>query len=61
MRKPLHGRTVALLIGSLLVVQWSLDAQSAPASSKGPLTYDALDYWKFICGNRVFDGGERGL
>src|SRR5688572_20789343 len=59
MRMPLHGRTtVALLIGSLLVVQWSLDAQSRPAASKRPLTYDVVDYWKSIGGTRISDDGQ---
>ncbi|MDQ3420249.1 MAG: hypothetical protein M3541_15995, partial [Acidobacteriota bacterium] len=58
MRMPLHGRTVALLIGSLLVVQWSLDAQSKPTASKRPLTYDVVDYWKSIGGTRISDDGQ---
>ena len=43
MRMPLRGRTLALLAGSLLLTQWSLDAQSAASSSKRPLTYDVVD------------------
>src|SRR5687767_8122667 len=59
MRIPLRGRTLALLIGSLLVVQWSLDAQqSTPSSAKRPLTYDAVDYWKSIGGTRLSDDGQ---
>ena len=58
MRMPLHGRTVALLVGSLLVVQWSLDAQSKPTASKRPLTYDVVDYWKSIGGTRISDDGQ---
>src|SRR5687768_16896663 len=59
MRIPLRGRTLALLIGSLLVVQWSLDAQqSTPSSAKRPLTYDVVDYWKSIGGTRLSDDGQ---
>ena len=58
MRMPLHGRTVALLIGSVLIMQWSLDAQSKPAASKRPLTYDVVDYWKSIGGTRISDDGQ---
>jgi dipeptidyl aminopeptidase/acylaminoacyl peptidase len=59
MRIPLRGRTLALLIGSLLVVQWSIDAQqSTPSSAKRPLTYDAVDYWKSIGGTRLSDDGQ---
>lgn len=58
MRNRLRGRTLALLVGSLVVAQWSLDAQSAPASAKRPLTYDVVDYWKSIGGTRVSDDGQ---
>ena len=58
MRKRLHGRALALLVGSLLVVQWTVDAQSQSASSKRPLTYDAVDYWKSIGGTRLSDDGQ---
>lgn len=58
MRYPLHGRTVALLIGTLLVVPWSMDAQSPPASSKRPITYDVVDYWQSIGGTRLSDNGQ---
>jgi dipeptidyl aminopeptidase/acylaminoacyl peptidase len=58
MRNRLHGRALALLVGSLLVVPWSLDAQSRPASAKRPLTYDVVDYWKTINGTRISDDGQ---
>src|SRR3990170_3437450 len=58
MPKPLHRRTLALLIGSLAVAQWTLDAQPAQPSSKRPLTYDVVDYWKSIGGTRLSDDGQ---
>ena len=58
MRNRLHGRTLALLVGSLLVAQWSLDAQSRPAPARQALTYDVVDYWKTIGGTRVSDDGQ---
>ena len=59
MRRTLHGRSMALLLGSLLVIPWILDAQ-APAVSTGkrPLTYDVVDSWKTIGGNRLSDDGQ---
>ncbi len=58
MRKRLHGRAFALLVGSLFVVQWTMDAQSQPSvSSKRPLTYDVVDSWKSIGGTRLSDDG----
>ena len=48
-RRVTHGRTIALLFGTLLIAQWTLTAQSpAPAAGKRPLTYDVVDYWKTI-------------
>src|SRR5690606_20159787 len=58
MRMPLRGRTIALLAGSLLLTQWSLDAQSSTAPAKRPLTYDVVDYWKSIGGTRISDDGQ---
>ena len=58
MRMPLRGRTLALLIGSLLVVQWSMEAQSNAPTAKRPLTYDVVDYWKSIGGTRLSDDGQ---
>ena len=58
MRNWLRGRTVPLLVGSLVVAQWTLQAQSAPAASKRPLTYDVVDYWKSIGGTRLSDDGQ---
>jgi dipeptidyl aminopeptidase/acylaminoacyl peptidase len=58
MRDWLRGRTVALLVGSLFVAQWTLQAQSAPATAKRPLTYDVVDYWKSIGGTRLSDDGQ---
>ena len=58
MRNRLHGRALALLVGSLLVVQWSMEAQSRPSSARRPLTYDAVDYWKTIGGTRISDDGQ---
>jgi dipeptidyl aminopeptidase/acylaminoacyl peptidase len=58
MRIWLRGRTIALLVGSLFVAQWTLQAQSAAPASKRPLTYDAVDYWKSIGGTRLSDDGQ---
>ena len=59
MTRRLHGRIAALLFGTLLVVQWSLSAQSpAPAAGKRPLTYDVVDYWKTIGATRLSDDGQ---
>lgn len=55
----LHGRTLALLLGTLVTAQLTLQAQ-APATSaaKRPLTYDVVDYWKSIGGTRISDDGQ---
>ena len=59
MTRRLHGRIAAVLFGTLLVVQWSLSAQSpAPAAGKRPLTYDVVDYWKTIGATRLSDDGQ---
>ena len=59
MNRRVHGRTIALLFGTLLVVQWTLTAQSpAPAPGKRPLTYDVVDYWKTIGATRLSDDGQ---
>jgi dipeptidyl aminopeptidase/acylaminoacyl peptidase len=58
MKRRLHGRALALLVGSLLVVQWTVDAQSQPATGKRPLTYDVVEYWKSIGGTRLSDDGQ---
>ena len=59
MNTRLHGRTFGLLLGSLLVAQWTLEAQAPPPSGSGkrPLTYDVVDYWKTIGGTRISDDG----
>ena len=55
----LHGRTLALLLGTLAMTQWTLQAQAPVASNtKRPLTYDAVDYWKSIGGTRISDDGQ---
>ena len=59
MNRRVHGRTIALLFGTLLVVQWTLTAQSpAPSAAKRPLTYDVVDYWKTVGGSRLSDDGQ---
>src|SRR5688572_5896112 len=59
MRMRSHGRTAALLVGTLLVVQWSLTAQSpSTPAGKRPLTYDVVDYWKTIGASRLSDDGQ---
>ena len=59
MTRRLHGRIAPLLFGTVLVVQWSLSAQSpAPATGKRPLTYDVVDYWKTIGATRLSDDGQ---
>ncbi|HJR60973.1 MAG TPA: hypothetical protein VJ813_16300, partial [Vicinamibacterales bacterium] len=58
MRMPLHGRTLALIVGSLFVVQWTIGAQSRSIATKRPLTYDVVDYWKSIGGTRLSDDGQ---
>ena len=53
-----HGRTLALLLGTLVISGWTVQAQAPAASStKRPLTYDAVDYWKSIQGTRISDDG----
>ncbi len=59
MNRRVHGRTIALLFGTLLVVQWTLTAQSpATSAAKRSLTYDVVDYWKTIGGSRLSDDGQ---
>ena len=59
MRVTLHGRSLALLLGSLMVIPWTMDAQApVAAGGKRPLTYDVVDYWKTIGGNRLSDDGQ---
>ncbi|MBA2303282.1 MAG: hypothetical protein H0W08_11675, partial [Acidobacteria bacterium] len=58
MKTRLHGRSLALLVGSLLVMQWAVDAQSQSAAGKRPLTYEAVDSWRSIGGTRLSDDGQ---
>lgn len=57
MRHRLHGRTLVLFAGLLLIWQWPLTAQS-PSASKRPLAYDAVDYWRSIQGTRLSNDGQ---
>ena len=57
MNKRLHCRTVTLIAGSLLALQWTLVAQT-PSAAKRPLTYDVVDYWRSIGGTRLSDDGQ---
>jgi dipeptidyl aminopeptidase/acylaminoacyl peptidase len=55
MRKRLERRA-ALLIGAALAVQWSLAAQTPPATR--PISYDAMDSWRSIQGTRLSNDGQ---
>src|SRR5688572_18799114 len=60
-RHPMKHRLHSVLLASATIValQWTLGAQ-APASNstKRPLTYDVVDYWKSIGGTRLSDDGQ---
>jgi dipeptidyl aminopeptidase/acylaminoacyl peptidase len=56
MRKRLDGRRVALLIGAVLAVQWSLAAQTPPGTR--PISYDVMDSWRSIQGTRLSSDGQ---
>ena len=56
MRYRLHARRAALLIGVALAVQWSLAAQTRPATR--PISYDVMDSWRSIQGTRVSSDGR---
>jgi dipeptidyl aminopeptidase/acylaminoacyl peptidase len=56
MRQRLHGRRIALVVGTLLAFQFSLTAQT-PVASKRPLSYDVVDSWRSIQGTRLSDDG----
>ena len=65
MRLRLHGRAVALLVGSLVAFQWALSAQtpahstgSGQAAAKRPITYEVVDYWRSIQGTRLSNDGR---
>ena len=58
-------RRRALLLGVVVALQWSfapLDADrgrpQTPATSKRPLSYDAVDSWRSIQGTRLSDDGH---
>jgi dipeptidyl aminopeptidase/acylaminoacyl peptidase len=56
MRYRLDGRRVALLIGAVLAVQWSLAAQTPPVTR--PISYDVMDSWRSIQGTRLSSDGQ---
>src|SRR5437867_1968471 len=58
--RPL-GRRLGLLAGAVLTIQWSLTAQtrsSATPSTKRPITYDVMDSWRSIQGQRLSRDGQ---
>jgi dipeptidyl aminopeptidase/acylaminoacyl peptidase len=57
MRRRLHARTLLLVLGALFALQFALTAQT-PATSKRPISYDVVDYWKSIQGNRLSNDGQ---
>ena len=57
MRQRLDGQTIALVVGTLLALQFTLTAQS-PVPHKRPLTYDVVDSWKSIQGTRLSNDGQ---
>ncbi len=58
MRLRPHGRTLALLVGTIVVFQWSLTAQTPSSSVKRPITYDVMDSWRSIGGTRLSNDGQ---
>ena len=58
MRLRPHGRTVALLVGTVLAFQWSLTAQAPSPSAKRPISYDVMDSWRSIAGTKVSSDGQ---
>lgn len=55
MRSRQHGRRIALLVGALVAFQWSLIAQT---TTKRPLAYTDVDYWRSIGGTRLSNDGQ---
>ncbi|HEX6973041.1 MAG TPA: hypothetical protein VF147_01505, partial [Vicinamibacterales bacterium] len=58
MRLRPHGRTFALLVGTVLAFQWSLTAQTPSPSAKRPIGYDVMDYWRSIGGTKLSADGQ---
>ena len=58
MRLRPHGRSLALLVGTIVAFQWSLTAQTPSPSAKRPITYDVMDYWRSIGGTRLSNDGQ---
>ena len=58
MRLRPHGRSLALLVGTIVAFQWSLTAQTPSPSAKRPITYDVVDYWRSIGGTRLSNDGQ---
>ena len=58
MRLRPHGRTLVLLVGTIIAFQWSLTAQTPSPSAKRPITYDVMDYWRSIGGTRLSNDGQ---
>ena len=53
-----RGRTISILAGALVALQWSLAAQSPAVTTKRPIGYDVMDYWRSIQGTRLSDDGQ---
>ena len=53
-----RSRTVFILAGALVALQWSLTAQSPAVTTKRPIGYDVMDYWRSIQGTRLSDDGQ---
>ena len=58
MRLRPHGRTLALLVGTVVAFQWSLTAQTPAASAKRPIGYDVMDSWRSIAGTKLSSDGQ---
>ena len=57
MRHHLHRRAALAVAGALLIVQWSLLAQTS-GGPKRPLTYDVVDSWRSIEGTKLSKNGQ---
>ena len=57
MRRRLYGCTFVLPVAAVIILQWSLTAQT-PGAAKRPLTYDVVDYWRSIQGTRLSHDGQ---
>ena len=57
MHHQLHRRAVLAVAGALLVVQWTLLAQTS-GSAKRPLSYDVVDSWRSIQGTKLSKDGQ---